>query len=1225
VGIATAASFGSLVRRYRREAELTQEALAERAGLSVRVIRTIESGSQHRPRQDTVQLLQEALAVPADEQAAFWAAASQVQTVPTAPAKPHAVPAPSPAQLLTVLIADLRGYTAYAVQHGDEAAAELADRFGLVTRAVVEEHGGSVVELRGDEALCAFDSARQALRAALALQEQSQHDGADGGLPLGVGIGLDAGEIVPVQGGYRGRALNLAARLCALAGGGEVLISESVCHLAGAMEGIVSVDRGSVALKGLPEPVPVIQISREGELPVALQPLPSVPRPHPTNLPADALKHDAEDRAAFEETAAGGRPPVQLQPEQVGSGRAHSPRLPGGFLGARPAGPLVGREAEHARLVALLDAAAQGIGRLVTISGEPGAGKTRLAQELTLDLEARGFLVATGRCFEQRERIPYAPFLDALPALYAAAPAQVRRQAAEQWPYLAPLLPDELPPIQGASTDAQGDQLRVFRALTRFLLALAAERPVALLFDDLQWADGPSLDLLRHLAANTREAPVLLGGIHRPVSRRHPLQSTLRDLGHDGLLEQITVRRLDRARTAALLAVRLAEAEVSAQLVELIHTRTEGNPFFTMEIVRTLTERGDIILEDDTWELRAGSAIAVPESVRLAIDERVGRLPERVQTLLGQASVLGHVFTADELATMSEREGEEIDGALEAAAQAELVQERDGQAYAFSHVLVQQALYAELTGSRRRRLHLAAGRALETMPERRRRAPAELAQHFQKGDEIERAFHWTLLAGDEAEAAFVHTEAEARYRLALELAVQRGDPQAEASAREKLAVVWTDLGRPDDAIREVDAAIRLYRQIGDLEGEARAVGQSVRGGLGGPERAAEARRLLEGLRPRLEARGPSSGLARLYFDLGALVGDYVSLEQAIELAARGSEVARAVGDRASLLWCDLLRGMLPLVMGRPGDTESVMHQILDGEDGDTLPLDVRASALESLGAALAFQGQLAAGLRHVERALDLTERVDIPGNIHHTLNVLVMLEFFAGTWEAARGHAERIAAISDRLPREGWWMAMGIMFLGKIALYQGSIEEGERHLLDVVARAYDDCFVWGAAAGLADQELFAGDAEAALRRLESLPRAGPLRDLWHLDVLARVYLALGDAVEAETILTTWIRQCRSGDRAKYIDALWSLGTVQAAGERWAEADASFGEAVALAHEMPYPYAEAQALYHWGLACSRRREDVDARARLEGALRIFQRLGAVPYAERTQRALAALNA
>jgi YVTN family beta-propeller protein len=172
-----------------------------------------------------------------------------------------------PVHIRTFLIADVRGYTLFTQERGDEAATKLAARFADVAREVVTEHGGSVIELRGDEALAAFDSARQAILAAAHAQDRFLEETvADPSFPLPVGIGLDAGEAVPLEAGYRGGALNLAARLCGRAGPGEILASQGVVHLARKVEGVRYLDRGDLHLKGLEEPVHVVRvISEQGD------------------------------------------------------------------------------------------------------------------------------------------------------------------------------------------------------------------------------------------------------------------------------------------------------------------------------------------------------------------------------------------------------------------------------------------------------------------------------------------------------------------------------------------------------------------------------------------------------------------------------------------------------------------------------------------------------------------------------------------------------------------------------------------------------------------------------------------------------------------------------------------------------------------------------------------------------------------------------------------------
>ncbi len=168
-------------------------------------------------------------------------------------------------QIRTFLIADVRGWTLFTQQRGDEVAAKLAAKFAGIAREVVAQRGGEVIELRGDEALAVFTSTRQAVRAAVDLQERFVEETIDDPeLPLPVGIGLDAGEAVPVEGGYRGGALNLAARLCGQAKAGEILASRGVTHLARKVEGVRYLDKGTVRLKNLTDPVELVRVVPEG-------------------------------------------------------------------------------------------------------------------------------------------------------------------------------------------------------------------------------------------------------------------------------------------------------------------------------------------------------------------------------------------------------------------------------------------------------------------------------------------------------------------------------------------------------------------------------------------------------------------------------------------------------------------------------------------------------------------------------------------------------------------------------------------------------------------------------------------------------------------------------------------------------------------------------------------------------------------------------------------------
>ncbi len=183
----------------------------------------------------------------------------------------------SPTELRTFLIADVRGYTRFTKEQGDEAASDLAASFAGFVRGTVPAYGGELLELRGDEALCVFGSARQALRAAVELQRRLRTPSEENGyvFPVGVGVGLDAGEAVPTEGGYRGGALNLAARLCSVAAPGQVLASETVVHLSQRVDGVQFSAARTRRFKGIEAPVRLVEVISETPLPA----VPVVPAP----------------------------------------------------------------------------------------------------------------------------------------------------------------------------------------------------------------------------------------------------------------------------------------------------------------------------------------------------------------------------------------------------------------------------------------------------------------------------------------------------------------------------------------------------------------------------------------------------------------------------------------------------------------------------------------------------------------------------------------------------------------------------------------------------------------------------------------------------------------------------------------------------------------------------------------------------------------------------------
>jgi class 3 adenylate cyclase/tetratricopeptide (TPR) repeat protein len=787
--------FGDTLRQLRHSCGFTQAELAEQANLSTRGLSDLERSVNRHPRRETLLALADAFGLNEDERQRFFAAArrrparltdSSSPPASSSPESPPSSPTPAseselvpPPPLQTFLIADMRGYTSFTSSHGDEAAARLASRFAAIARLAVGERSGQVLELRGDEIMAAFPSARQALRAAVQLQAQWQAEGQEHpGAYVPIGAGLDAGEAVPAEGGFRGTALNLTGRLCSLAGPDEVIASETLIHLAGIVDGLVYSERGAVQLKGFAEPVRVWRVAAVNTV---LEEGPLLPSVLPTEL-------------------ASKRTPVLAS-------------LPiGNFLGALPDGPLVAREAELRQIESALGAVVEGAGRMLLLGGEPGVGKTRLAQEATLAARNRGFLVATGRCYEPQQTVPYYPFLEAMAHAYKAAGVAVRAELPRRWPDVAHLLPD-LPVGLETSAVASGsreDQQRLFWEVTSFLQALAQTHPVALLLDDLQWADSASLDLVQHLARHTRACRLLVLGVYRDieVTAAHPLEAVLRDLGREHLLERLSIRRLSPQGTATLLASSFGLEHVSDEFAALLYARTEGNPFFTVEILRDLVERGDLYQESDRWRRQDQGELVLPDTVRSVLTQRLARLSSSTHTTLQEASVLGQTFRVTDLEAMSTQGAEMVEGALEEAQTAVLLREAGPDHCVFQHVLIQQALYSELSARRKVRLHRAAGEALERLGERERKERlGELAYHYARTQDLPRALTYSRQAAERARDAGARREEAALLGQALDAATRLEDLALVADLHARRGQAFNAVALWVDAARELEAAL----------------------------------------------------------------------------------------------------------------------------------------------------------------------------------------------------------------------------------------------------------------------------------------------------------------------------------------------------------------------------------------------------------------------------------
>jgi tetratricopeptide (TPR) repeat protein/transcriptional regulator with XRE-family HTH domain len=570
----------------------------------------------------------------------------------------------------------------------------------------------------------------------------------------------------------------------------------------------------------------------------------------------------------------------------------------GVFLGAHPIGPLIGREHELHRILGAAERAVDGVGGLVLVSGEPGVGKTRLAQEVTTHLREREFLVAIGRCYEPQQAVPYYAFLDALATAHALAPPPIRAGAGRRWPYLGYLLPDELGVRPVASDPSPDDQARLCRAVTGFLLALAESRPVAILLDDLHWMDSAGLDLLHHLAREGRTHRLLLLGTFRDreASPNGPLERVLVDLSREGLAEEMTVGCICWEETARLTAATLGDCAIGEGLTQLLHARTDGNPFYIHQVLQTLTEQDEGRSHLGAWSANAVEELGVPETVRAVIRRRLSRLSHDNQRILQEASVLEQTFSFNDLCAMSSSPKHDVEDALDAAIEAGMVREVDRNGYMFDHALTRDTLYAQLTRLRLRRLHLVTGEAIQALSEGKRKGrAAELAWHFTTGDDPHGALRWTMAAGDEAELVFAHDEAAIRYEQALKLAADLGDRSAQLDAAWKLGRARWLTGCYEEALKALQQSATTCRRAGDDDMEALVVAQMMQIHWRRGEYTL-AHSLSEPVEERLREAAPSVAGVQFYSALSFLRRFLMQNDAQVAAAERAVEMARSMGD-----------------------------------------------------------------------------------------------------------------------------------------------------------------------------------------------------------------------------------------------------------------------------------------------------------------------------------------
>jgi DNA-binding SARP family transcriptional activator len=499
--------------------------------------------------------------------------------------------------------------------------------------------------------------------------------------------------------------------------------------------------------------------------------------------------------------------------------------------GRREEDVFVGRQPELAALLGALRDALSGTGRLVVVGGEPGIGKSRLAEELAGRAASEGAEVLWGRCWEEGGAPPYWPWVQALRAgvltrdgerlaveLGPGAPevAELVPEARELLPELAVLQP---------SADAQQARFRLFDAIASFLRRAGRSRPLVLVLDDLNWADEGSLRLLEFVARELADAPVLLVGTYRDIglSRGHPLARTLGELSRERRFGRILLRGL-----ADEDVERFVESACGFRpdqsLVRAIHDQTEGNPFFVGEVVRLLQDEGALTRQagdtSERWRAR------IPDGVRDAIGRRLDRLSRPCVSALTVASALGREFRLDQLELLvDDLDAEGLLEAIDEALATRVVEELAGAGrFQFTHALVQATLADELSRLQRARLHARIAEALtELYGDRAVVHAAQLAHHYGEAVAVvgtDRLVHYSALAGEAALAAHAPEQALVHFERAL--AANRDGPTDDQAAevlfglgRAQLATHGHDQLGP--AVASLRRAFDHYVETGDVD------------------------------------------------------------------------------------------------------------------------------------------------------------------------------------------------------------------------------------------------------------------------------------------------------------------------------------------------------------------------------------------------------------------------
>jgi tetratricopeptide (TPR) repeat protein/transcriptional regulator with XRE-family HTH domain len=493
--------------------------------------------------------------------------------------------------------------------------------------------------------------------------------------------------------------------------------------------------------------------------------------------------------------------------------------------GTPEATPFVGRRRELQLLLQLLGQLGQGAGgHTVLIEGEPGIGKTRLLREVVRHAQERGLPTLATKCYEVERAMPYQPVIELVSrALDRASAAAMDKLGVVSLAELKALVPEigerfaELPTLSNDFPEAR--QARLSRAVGHLLEATLGGAPSLLIVDDLQWADEASAQVLHHLARHGAERAMLVVFAYRDedVDNDERLARLVDSLCREAAAQRLPLHRLDAVDTAHLVAALADTGSSGGDLAERLHRETEGNPFFLVSMLQSLSE----------GEAQPGAAAQrrtgpLPDALRAAVRVRLANVPKAIRPVLETAAVLGRHFDFDTLLEVTGEPEQELLDAVELLVRRRLLREQpEGGVYDFGHDKVREVVYGDIGGVRRRLLHQAVAEALERQGEGRvQEHIARLADHCERAQVWTKALHYLLRAGEHSQALFAMRDALHWLDRAVALAEQH--PQAlDESQRlalyEQRGAARAQAGQTQGAVADMRRVVDAARAAGDRE------------------------------------------------------------------------------------------------------------------------------------------------------------------------------------------------------------------------------------------------------------------------------------------------------------------------------------------------------------------------------------------------------------------------